>query len=99
MADDLTLDVDIAAAAARARKRKGLGHRIAENLIGDDDPTTQNIGERIGTALNMAGEAMTFGLIGDEASAAVAGAIPGGRDYSERLAFERQQQTPVVMVG
>jgi len=81
------------------------GQRVSEFLFGDDDPTTQNFGEKIGTALNMAGEAMTFGLIGDEASAAVAGAIPGGLDYAERRDFERQQQglleatNPGVAIG
>lgn len=79
---------------------KRLGTRIWENIVGDNDPTTQNFGERVGTLLNMGGEAMTAGLIGDEASAAVAGAgaalIPGGKDfaqaYSDRRDFERQQQ-------
>lgn len=45
------------------------GGALRANLVGDADPTTQNIGERIGSALNKAGEAMTFGLIGDEVSA------------------------------
>lgn len=71
---------------------RGIGQILRENIMGDNDPTTQNVGERIGSAINKAGEAMTFGLIGDEASAAVAGAIPGGMGYSDRLAFERQQE-------
>lgn len=83
-----------------AVKPKRLGTRIWENIVGDDDDTTQNFGEKVGTLLNMGGEAMTAGLIGDEASAAVAGAgaalIPGGKDfnqaYTDRRDFERQQQ-------
>jgi hypothetical protein len=79
---------------------KRLGTRIWENIAGDDDDTTQNFGEKVGTLLNMGGEAMTAGLIGDEASAAVAGVgaaiIPGGKGFSEaytdRRDFERQQQ-------
>ena len=95
MADlNINLNVEIAAAKARAKKSapKSLGTRIWENVVGDDDPTTQNFGEKVGTALNMAGEAMTFGLIGDEASGAVAGMIPGGMNAQERTDYERQQQ-------
>lgn len=73
-------------------EKKGLGRRIWENIVGDNDPTTQNFGEKAGTMLNMAGEAMTAGIIGDEASAAVAAAIPGGMGYDDRLAYERDQQ-------
>lgn len=69
-----------------------MGQRVKEFFLGDDDPTTQNTGEKIGSLLNKAGESMTFGLVGDEASAAVAGAIPGGMDYDQRLAHERQQE-------
>lgn len=71
---------------------KGFGQRLWENIVGDDDPTTQNTGEKIGSFLNKAGEAMTFGLVGDEASAAIAAAIPGGMDYDQRLAHERKQE-------
>ena len=78
--------------SGEAPKPKSTGTKVKEFFLGDDDPTTQNMGEKIGTALNKAGEAMTFGLIGDEASAAVAGAIPGGMGYDERLAFERDQE-------
>lgn len=99
MSDDLELELAAAAAAAK-RKRKGLGTRIWENLAGDNDPTTQNTGERIGSLINMGVETMTMGLAGDEANAALAGVgaalVPGGRGFSEaydeRLAFERGQQ-------
>ena len=89
---NLNIDIDIAKAKAQAKKKKPLGVRIYENIVGDDDPTTQNFGEKVGTALNMAGEAMTGGLVGDEASGAVAEMIPGGMTGKERVAFERQQQ-------
>lgn len=72
--------------------QRGFGQILRDNIIGDNDPTTQNVGERIGSAINKAGEAMTFGLVGDEANALLAGAIPGGRNYEERLAFDRQQE-------
>ncbi|WP_434286307.1 hypothetical protein [Celeribacter sp. SCSIO 80788] len=74
------------------QSEKGFGQKAKEFLLGDDDPTTQNMGEKIGSFLNKAGESMTFGLVGDEADAAVAGMIPGGKSYDERLAENRQQQ-------
>jgi hypothetical protein len=71
---------------------KSMGQNVKEFFLGDNDPTTQNTGEKIGTWLYKAVESMTFGLAGDEANAAIAGAIPGGMSYDERLAFERQQE-------
>lgn len=70
---------------------KSWGQTIKENLLGDDDPTTQNFGEKIGSALNMAGESLTLGLIGDEASAAVESIMPGV-DYEARRDHYRQQE-------
>lgn len=70
---------------------KSFGQTLRENLLGDDDPTTQNFGEKVGTALNKAGEAMTFGLIGDEASAAVESLAPGV-NYADRRDHYRQQE-------
>lgn len=78
----------------------GMGQRVKEFFLGDNDPNTQNLGEKIGTSLNKAGEAMTFGLIGDEASGAAAGLgaaiAPGGQNFQQayegRRDFERQQE-------
>lgn len=78
----------------------GMGQRVKEFFLGDDDPNTQNLGERIGTTLNKAGEALTFGLIGDEASGVAAGIgaamVPGGQNFQQayegRRDFERQQE-------
>lgn len=92
---DINISIEIAKAKAKAKagkSKKGLGQRLSENLFGDNDPTTQNFGEKVGTALNMAGEAMTAGLIGDEASGAVADLIPGGMTGEERKQHDRQQQ-------
>ena len=58
-----------AASQRRAQTSASIGQRLRDNLLGDDDPSTQNLGERIGSTLNKAGEAMTFGLIGDETGA------------------------------
>lgn len=94
-AGDIDRARQLAEIALRARQgapQKQLGQILRENIFGDNDDTTQNTGEKIGTFLNKAGEAMTFGLVGDEASAAVAGAIPGGRGYQDRLDYERGQE-------
>lgn len=65
--------------------------RRRDNIIGDDDPTTQNLGEKVGSFLNKGGESMTMGLIGDEASAAVESLLPGV-DYAGRRDHYRQQE-------
>ena len=87
----------LALAAAAKKKRdatvaeKSLGQSFMENLIGDNDPTTQNTGEKIGSFLNKAGESLSFGLVGDETSAAVESLIPGV-DYEGRLNHYRGQE-------
>lgn len=49
-------------------------------------------GEMMGSFLNKAGEAMTFGLVGDEASAAVESLLPGVT-YDERLKHYRDAES------
>ncbi|ETX13274.1 hypothetical protein OCH239_12610 [Roseivivax halodurans JCM 10272] len=71
--------------------QKGWGQTFRENIFGDDAPDTQNFGERVGSALNKAGEAMTFGLVGDETSAAVESLVPGV-NYDDRRDHYRQQE-------
>ncbi|AUQ64436.1 hypothetical protein [Phaeobacter inhibens] len=79
------------AQTAEPPQEKGLGQTIWENLVGDDDPTTQNLGEKVGSFLNKAGESMTMGVIGDEASAAVESLMPGV-NYEDRRDHYRQQE-------
>ncbi|WP_299949070.1 hypothetical protein [uncultured Ruegeria sp.] len=74
-----------------APKPKSTMQTIKDNIFGDNDPSTMNLGEKIGTALNMAGESLTLGLVGDEASAAVESVLPGV-DYEERRDHYRGQQ-------
>lgn len=76
---------------AQQTPEKGMGQVIWENLVGDDDPTTQNLGEKVGSFLNKGGESMTMGLIGDEASAAAESLLPGV-DYADRRDHYRQQE-------
>lgn len=65
--------------------------RRRDNILGDDDPTTQNFGEKVGTLINKAGENITAGIIGEEASAAVESILPGVT-YEGRRDHYRQQE-------
>lgn len=74
------------------KEAKSIGQTLKENLLGDNDPNTQNFGEKVGSALNKAGEMLTFGLVGDEASAAVESAVTGA-DYEDRRDHYRKQES------
>lgn len=74
----------------RGKPRKE-GNWFQRNILPDDDPTSMNAGEKAAAFLNKAGESMTFGLIGDEADAAVASLLPGV-NYEDRLADNRQRE-------
>lgn len=74
-----------------AEQNPGLWQTLKDNVFGDNDPNSQNFGEKVGSALNKAGEAMTFGLIGDEAGAAADAALGIG-SYDNRLQHYRQQE-------
>jgi len=94
---DLTVSPEraAAAAAADAEAEKAMDPArlrwAQEFLFGDGDPATQNLGEKVGTALNTAGESLTFGLIGDEAAAAADAALGRGT-YDDRLGHYRDQE-------
>lgn len=93
-AGDLENAKRVAEIAMKMRKtpaKKSFGQVLKENLLGDDDPTTQNFGEKVGTFLNKGGESMTLGLVGDEASAAVESLMPGV-NYTDRRDHYRQQE-------
>lgn len=82
MTDDEKLKLAIAIAKAKGSapqtaeqggaqpQERGTWDAIVDNVVGRDDGV-QSYGESLGTWLNRAGETMTFGLVGDEASAAV----------------------------
>lgn len=88
----------------QAKRKKTIGQTIKENLLGDDDPNTMNFGEKVGSLLNMGGEALTLGLVGDEA-AAKADEMIGRGSYDERLAQYRGQEEqmraehPLISLG
>lgn len=65
--------------------------KFKKNWLPDDDPNSHNRGEKVAAAINKAGEAMTFGLIGDEADAWAKSKLGGG-SYEDELAKNRQQE-------
>lgn len=67
--------------------------RVKDNLLGVDDGV-MSTGEKIATALNMGGESLTLGVVGDEAAAA-ADALIGRGPYDERLAKYRGDEKRV----
>jgi hypothetical protein len=73
---------------------KSIWQSLKENVIGDNDPLTMNEGEKLGTLLNMGGNALTFGLVGDEAAAA-ADSLIGRGGYDDQLAKYRADQSSV----
>jgi len=83
-----------AKAAEQAAPPKSLWQSLKENVVGDNDPSTMNAGEKLGTLFNMGGESMTFGLVGDEAAAA-ADAMIGRGGYNDQLAKYRGDEKQV----
>ena len=85
------------------QEQMSFGQSTKEFFFGDNDPTTQNLGEKIGSALNKAGESLTFGMIGDETSAAVESVLPGveyetRRDHYRRQEDQFTQDHPLVAI-
>lgn len=82
---------------------KSAGTFAKDFVMGDGDPNTESPGERAGfkaaTLLNMGGEALTLGLVGDEAATKfdeMTGRAP--RNY--RAAEERlRQENPIMSFG
>ena len=67
---------------------RGFMHTVLDNVVGIDDGV-MSPGEKAAGLLNAAGEGMTFGLIGDEADAAMRTAIGRDGSYDEALATVR----------
>lgn len=84
----------IARAKAAESAGKSWGQWGKEQLFGDNDPLTMNAGEKLGTLLNMGGNALTFGIVGDEAAAAADNLIGRG-NYDDRLAKYRGDEAAV----
>ena len=89
--EDARRVAQIAVKMRNSGPKKSMLTTLKENVMGDNDPNTQNFGEKLGSVLNKAGESMTFGLIGDEASAAAESMLPGVK-YDDRLKHYRDQE-------
>ncbi|GEM_PF-1924864 len=98
----MTPEQQKAIALARARRRRqeaeasekperGFGQALYDNIVGDPNDGVTSYGESLGTWLNRAGESMTLGVVGDEASAAATGLLPG-RSYDGELERYRQNE-------
>ena len=88
------------AALAETQKPEQQGRSFSDalydNIVGNPDDGVQSYGEQLGTWLNRGGESMTLGLVGDEASAAATGMLPG-RSYDSEL--ERYRANEEGMSG
>lgn len=71
---------------------------IKDNVVGNPDDGVQSYGERLGTWLNRAGETMTLGTVGDEASAAAYSMLPG-RTYEGELDRFRKNEEGMSGLG
>jgi hypothetical protein len=107
----MTPEQQKAIALARARRRRmeaqpsqpapqerGIGATIYDNIVGNPDDGVQSYGEQLGTWLNRAGESMTLGVVGDEASAAATGMLPG-RTYEGELERYRGNEENMSTLG
>lgn len=87
---------------------KSAGAFARDFAVGDGDPAAESTGERFGrktaTLMNMGGEALSLGFVGDEA-AALADDLVGRGSYDERLAQYRGQEEqmraehPLISLG
>ena len=77
---------------------RGFGAAVYDNLFGNPDDGVQSYGEQLGTWLNRAGETMTLGTVGDEASAAAGSLLPG-RTYESELTRYRDNEDNMSTMG
>lgn len=76
---------------AREPQGRSFSAALYDNIIGNPDDGVQSYGETLGSLLNKGGESATFGLIGDESSAAMESLVPGV-NYEDRRDHYRQQE-------
>jgi len=98
MADLSAMSRDPQAAYDKNVPPRTMGQAIYDNVIGNPKDGVQSFGESLGTWLNRAGESMTLGVVGDEASAAAYGALPG-RSYNSELARFRGNEDKMSTAG
>lgn len=77
-----------------AEPQRGFMDAVKDNIIGVDDGV-MSPGEKLGTLLNIGGEGMTLGVVGDEAAAGFDAAIGRGGSFQENLQKYRQDEAQV----
>ncbi|MBP8241325.1 MAG: hypothetical protein KAX36_03035 [Thermoflexales bacterium] len=87
-----------AAVDAEAYRNQSWGDWAKGQIVGDPNDNVQNAGESVGTWVNRAGETMTLGTVGDEASAAAYSALPG-RTYESELSRFRGNEDNMSPTG
>lgn len=92
--DGTSHDVIKQALAKYRQPERTFMDKVYDNVIGSDDGV-MSPGEKLGTMLNMGGESLTLGLVGDEAAAAADAMIGRGGNYDERLAKYRGDEAQV----
>ena len=78
------------AAPAEPQADMSFTGRLKDNFIGVDDGVLSG-GEKLAGFLNLGGEGLSMGLVGDEATAAARTAL-GGNSYESNLARERARE-------
>ena len=81
-----------------APQERGFGAALYDNVVGNPNDGVKSYGESLGTWLNRGGESMTLGTVGDEASAAVTGMLPG-RSYGGELDRYRKNEDDMSTAG
>ncbi len=76
--------------AVPRREDRSLAYRIADNVLGIDDGF-MSPGEKLGTAIDTAGESMTLGVVGDEVAGAFDEAIGRGENRTQHYRDNQQQ--------
>lgn len=89
---------DAALGPAPQPGQQSVGQALYGNVVGNPDDGVTNAGEALGTWLNRGGESMTLGVVGDEASAAAYGMLPG-RSYEGELDRFRKNEAGMTGVG
>jgi len=80
-------------------QKRGMGAALYDNIVGNPNDGVQSYGEQLGTWMNRAGESMTLGTVGDEASAAATGMLPGRSYEGERDRYRTNEDNMSFLGG
>lgn len=85
------MDAQAMQAMATPPLRERVAETVLDNVVGLDNGR-MSVGEGIGAWLNRAGEASTFGLVGDEVNALAYGMLPGRTTEGELQRFRQNEE-------